>query len=50
MHNPPRFQKQYYDKGAGLHYNRHRYYNPQIGSFISQDSTDCPTESVCIQL
>ncbi|WP_160622994.1 RHS repeat-associated core domain-containing protein [Mixta intestinalis] len=37
VHNPLRFQGQYYDKETGLHYNRHRYYNPHSGSFISQD-------------
>ncbi|NMZ25975.1 RHS repeat protein, partial [Pseudomonas proteolytica] len=26
--NPLRFQGQYYDRESGLHYNRHRYYNP----------------------
>ncbi len=29
--NPLRFQGQYYDHGTGLHYNRHRYYDTQIG-------------------
>ncbi|QHM73338.1 RHS repeat-associated core domain-containing protein [Mixta intestinalis] len=37
VHNPLRFQGQYYDKETGLHYNRYRYYNPHSGSFISQD-------------
>ncbi|WP_380180341.1 RHS repeat-associated core domain-containing protein [Kalamiella sp. sgz302252] len=35
--NPLRYQGQYYDRETGLHYNRHRYYNPECGSFISQD-------------
>ena len=34
---PFRFQGQYYDEESGLHYNRFRYYDPQIGRFISQD-------------
>ncbi|WP_175811358.1 RHS repeat-associated core domain-containing protein [Burkholderia contaminans] len=34
---PLRYQGQYSDTETGLHYNRHRYYDPQIGSFISQD-------------
>ena len=32
-----RFQGQYYDEETGLHYNRFRYYDPDIGRFISQD-------------
>lgn len=34
---PLRFQGQYYDDETGLHYNRHRYYDPEAGRFISQD-------------
>ncbi|CAA6810564.1 MAG: Rhs family protein [uncultured Sulfurovum sp.] len=34
---PLRFQGQYYDQETGLHYNRFRYYDPDIGRFISQD-------------
>ena len=34
---PFRFQGQYYDEESGLHYNRFRYYDPEIGRFISQD-------------
>ena len=32
-----RFQGQYYDVETGLHYNRSRYYEPRLGTFISQD-------------
>jgi RHS repeat-associated protein len=32
-----RMQGQYYDEESGLHYNRHRYYDPAAGCFISQD-------------
>jgi RHS repeat-associated protein len=35
--NPLRFQGQYFDHETGLHYNRHRYYDPQTGRFISKD-------------
>jgi RHS repeat-associated protein len=35
--NPLRFQGQYHDVETGLHYNRHRYYDPQVGRFISKD-------------
>ncbi|TCW75947.1 type IV secretion protein Rhs [Burkholderia sp. SRS-46] len=34
---PLRFQGQYFDEESGLHYNRHRYYDPDSGAFISQD-------------
>ncbi|WP_198362580.1 RHS repeat domain-containing protein, partial [Burkholderia ubonensis] len=33
--NPIRFQGQYHDDETGLHYNRHRYYDPNSGRFIS---------------
>lgn len=32
-----RFQGQYEDEETGLFYTRHRYYNPDVGRFISQD-------------
>ncbi len=35
--NPLRFQGQYFDDESGLHYNRHRYYCPETGRFISPD-------------
>ncbi|WP_244656861.1 RHS repeat-associated core domain-containing protein [Pseudomonas sp. CFBP 8772] len=35
--NPIRFQGQYHDHETGLHYNRHRYYDPRVGRFISED-------------
>ena len=37
LSNPIRFQGQYHDHETGLHYNRHRYYDPHIGRFISKD-------------
>ncbi|WP_369306563.1 RHS repeat-associated core domain-containing protein [Pseudomonas sp. W2-17] len=37
MTNPIRFQGQYHDHETGLHYNRHRYYDPRVGRFISKD-------------
>jgi RHS repeat-associated protein len=37
MRNPIRFQGQYFDDETGLHYNRHRYYEPYSGRFISND-------------
>ncbi|MBS8268081.1 hypothetical protein DYI26_04940 [Halomonas litopenaei] len=35
--NPLRFQGQYLDEETGLHYNRHRYYDPETGRFTTQD-------------
>jgi RHS repeat-associated protein len=35
--DPLRFQGQYFDEETGLHYNRHRYYDPNCGQFITQD-------------
>jgi RHS repeat-associated protein len=32
-----RFQGQWHDPETGLHYNRFRYYDPDIGRFIHQD-------------
>jgi len=32
-----RFQGQYFDTETGLHYNRHRYYDPYMGRFLSSD-------------
>ena len=37
FHQPIRFQGQYHDIETGLHYNRFRYYDPDVGRFISQD-------------
>ncbi|WP_447894342.1 RHS repeat-associated core domain-containing protein [Vreelandella sp. GE22] len=34
---PIRFQGQWQDEESGLYYNRHRYYDPQQGRYISQD-------------
>jgi RHS repeat-associated protein len=35
--NPIRFQGQYFDAETGLHYNRHRYYDPASGRYVSRD-------------
>jgi len=32
-----RFQGQYFDAETGLHYNRHRYYDPETARFVTQD-------------
>jgi RHS repeat-associated protein len=36
-HQPPRFQGQYYDVETGLHYNRSRYYDHDLGRFLTPD-------------
>ncbi|WP_175816324.1 RHS repeat domain-containing protein [Burkholderia diffusa] len=35
--NPIRFQGQYHDHESGLQYNRYRYYDPEVGRFVSKD-------------
>ncbi|MCF8029330.1 MAG: PQQ-binding-like beta-propeller repeat protein [Desulfohalobiaceae bacterium] len=35
--NPLRFPGQYYDRETGLHYNYHRYYDPQVGRYLRED-------------
>ena len=37
IEQPFRFQGQQFDQETGLHYNRHRYYDPIVGRFASQD-------------
>ncbi len=37
INNPLRFQGQYHDIETGLHYNRHRYYDPCTTRFIGKD-------------
>ncbi|WP_257250743.1 RHS repeat-associated core domain-containing protein [Burkholderia cepacia] len=36
-HQPLRLQGQYHDDETGLHYNRHRYYDPTSGAFMCAD-------------
>jgi RHS repeat-associated protein len=37
LNQPFRFQGQQFDEETGLHYNRHRYYDPGVGRYLSQD-------------
>jgi len=37
LYQPIRMQGQHYDDESGMHYNRHRYYDPTLGRYISQD-------------
>jgi RHS repeat-associated protein len=41
IENPLRLLGQYFDVESGLHYNRNRYYDPQLGAFTSQDPWFC---------
>ena len=34
---PLRFPGQYHDRETGLHYNFHRYYDPETGRYLSHD-------------
>ncbi|MCQ4119491.1 RHS repeat-associated core domain-containing protein [Rhodococcus tibetensis] len=36
-HTPLRFPGQYHDPETGLHYNLHRYYNPETARYLTQD-------------
>jgi len=38
--NPIRYRGYYYDEETGLYYVSSRYYDPEVGRFISPDSTD----------
>ncbi|UWI59859.1 RHS repeat protein [Pseudomonas sp. BW7P1] len=37
LDQPLRFQGQYFDAESGLHYNRHRYYDPDVGRYLTPD-------------
>ena len=37
-HKPLRLQNQYYDEETRLHYNLLRYYEPEAGRLVNQDS------------
>ncbi|POA31640.1 type IV secretion protein Rhs, partial [Pseudomonas sp. GW456-12-1-14-TSB6] len=37
LNQPLRFQGQYFDDESGLHYNRHRYYDPDLGRYLTPD-------------
>src|SRR5262249_3024770 len=37
IRNPIRLQGQYHDEETSLHYNRYRYYDPSLGSYVSAD-------------
>ncbi|MFY3382547.1 RHS repeat-associated core domain-containing protein, partial [Paracidovorax sp. MALMAid1276] len=37
IHQPIRFQGQQFDPETNLHYNRFRYYDPNIAQYVTQD-------------
>lgn len=37
LYQPIRFQGQQVDSETGLHYNRFRYYDPDVGQYVNQD-------------
>jgi RHS repeat-associated protein len=37
LYQPIRFQGQHFDEESGLYYNRHRYYEPKLGRYVTQD-------------
>ncbi|WP_234640370.1 RHS repeat-associated core domain-containing protein [Delftia tsuruhatensis] len=37
IHQEIRLPGQHHDRETGLYYNRHRYYDPEIGAYINQD-------------
>ncbi|MDX9673655.1 MULTISPECIES: RHS repeat-associated core domain-containing protein [unclassified Pseudomonas] len=37
LDQPLRFQGQYFDAESGLHYNRHRHYDPRLGRYLTPD-------------
>ena len=41
--NPTRYRGYYYDTETGLYYVSSRYYDPEVGRFISPDTTDVLT-------
>jgi len=45
---PLRFQGQYHDPESGLHYNRHRYYNPETGRYLTPDPSKLAAGSMGI--
>ncbi len=41
--NPFRYRGYYYDTETGFYYLQTRYYDPEVGRFISPDTTDVLT-------
>ena len=50
--NPVRFPGQWHDAETGLHYNRHRYYDPATGRYLTPDPIGLWGDSIptCIRL
>ncbi len=47
--NPFRYRSYYYDSESGFYYLNARYYDPQIGRFISPDEVECLGASNTVQ-
>ena len=46
--NPFRYRGYYYDEETGLYYLQTRYYDPEVGRFISRDSIEyADPETIC---
>ncbi|HAF8381061.1 TPA: RHS repeat-associated core domain-containing protein [Salmonella enterica] len=41
---------QQYDDESGLHYNRHRYYSPGQGRYITQDPIGLKGDGTCTSI
>lgn len=46
--NPFRYRGYYYDTETGLYYLQSKYYNPEIGRFISKDDASYAYDTSCI--
>ncbi|MBK9262907.1 MAG: RHS repeat protein [Polyangiaceae bacterium] len=47
---PWRWPGMYHDEEIGLHYNRFRYYDPELGRYISPDPFGCSVVSIYIPM
>ena len=50
LYQPYRLPGQQYDEESGLDYNRHRYYDPLQGRYITQDRLGWRGDGVCMRI